>query len=81
MSHFLVWTSKFSNLKKEVVQEQIQKGKLVIFSSHQMNYVEEFCEDIIILHHGDVVLQGNVKQLKKEYGKKSNSTSSRHSRA
>lgn len=34
-----------------------------------MNYVEEFCEDIVILHHGDVVLQGNLKQIKKEYGK------------
>ena len=59
-----------SQTLKEVVQEQIQDGKLVIFSSHQMNYVEEFCEDIVILHHGDVVLQGNLKQIKKEYGKK-----------
>lgn len=58
-----------SQILKEVVQEQIDKGKLVIFSSHQMNYVEEFCEDIVILHHGDVVLQGNLKQIKKEYGK------------
>ena len=58
-----------SQTLKEVVQEQIQDGKLVIFSSHQMNYVEEFCEDIVILHHGDVVLQGNLKQFKKEYGK------------
>lgn len=58
-----------SQTLKEVVQEQIQDGKLVIFSSHQMNYVEEFCEDIVILHHGDVVLQGNLKQIKKEYGK------------
>ena len=58
-----------SQTMKEVVQEQIQDGKLVIFSSHQMNYVEEFCEDIVILHHGDVVLQGNLKQIKKEYGK------------
>ncbi len=33
-----------------------------------MSYVEEFCEDIVILHHGDVVLQGNLKQIKKEYG-------------
>ena len=56
-----------SQTLKEVVQEQIQDGKLVIFSSHQMNYVEEFCEDIVILHHGDVVLQGNLKQIKKEY--------------
>ena len=29
-----------SQILKEVVQEQIQLGKLVIFSSHQMNYVE-----------------------------------------
>ena len=58
-----------SQILKEVVQEQIQLGKLVIFSSHQMNYVEDFCEDIVILHHGDVVLQGNLKQIKKEYGK------------
>ncbi|NBJ65116.1 ATP-binding cassette domain-containing protein [bacterium c-19] len=57
-----------SSILQEVVQECIKEGKLVIFSSHQMSYVEEFCEDIVILHHGDVVLQGNLKQIKKEYG-------------
>lgn len=57
-----------SQILKDVVLEQIQLGKLVIFSSHQMNYVEEFCEDIVILHRGNVVLQGNLKQVKKEYG-------------
>ena len=57
-----------SQILQEVVQEQIQAGKLVIFSSHQMNYVEEFCEDIVILHHGNVVLQGNLKQIKKAFG-------------
>lgn len=58
-----------AHLLKEVVMEEIEKGKLVIFSSHQMNFVEEFCEDIVILHKGHVVLQGNLKQIKKEYGK------------
>lgn len=58
-----------SQILKEVVQEQIKAGKLVIFSSHQMNYVEEFCEDIVILHQGRVVLEGNLKQIKKEFGK------------
>lgn len=57
-----------SQILKDVVLEQIRLGKLVIFSSHQMNYVEEFCEDIVILHRGNVVLQGNLKQIKKEYG-------------
>ncbi len=57
-----------SSILQEVVQECIKEGKLVIFSSHQMSYVEEFCEDIVILHHGDVVLQGNLRQIKKQYG-------------
>lgn len=57
-----------AQLLKDVVLEEIAKGKLVIFSSHQMNYVEEFCQDIVILHHGDVVLSGNLKQIKKEFG-------------
>lgn len=58
-----------SQVLKEVVMELIQNDKLVIFSSHQMNYVEEFCESIVILHHGDVVLSGELKQIKKEFGK------------
>lgn len=57
-----------SQVLKEVIREQIQEGKLVIFSSHQMSYVEEFCEDIVLLNHGDVVLSGNLKDIKKEYG-------------
>lgn len=36
-----------SQILKDVIREQIQDGKLVIFSSHQMSYVEEFCEDIV----------------------------------
>ena len=35
-----------SQILKDVIREQIEKGKLVIFSSHQMSYVEEFCEEI-----------------------------------
>lgn len=58
-----------SQILKEVVQELIQKGKLVIFSSHQMNYVEEFCEDIVIMNHGNIVLSGNLKNIKKDFGK------------
>lgn len=57
-----------SQVLKEVIREQIQEGKLVIFSSHQMGYVEEFCEDIVLLNHGDVVLSGNLRDIKKEYG-------------
>ncbi len=57
-----------SQVLKEVVKELIEQQKLVIFSSHQMNYVEEFCEEIVMLNHGEIVLQGSLKQIKKEYG-------------
>ena len=39
-------------LLKKIVREQIEKGKVVIFSSHQMNYIEEFCDDIAIMNRG-----------------------------
>ena len=58
-----------SQILKDVIKEQIQEGKLVIFSSHQMSYVEEFCEEIAILNHGEIVLSGNLKEIKREFGR------------
>ncbi|MDE6312187.1 MAG: ATP-binding cassette domain-containing protein [Lachnospiraceae bacterium] len=58
-----------SQILKDVVRDLIQDGKLVIFSSHQMSYVEEFCENVAMIHHGQVVLQGELKQIKKEMGR------------
>lgn len=58
-----------SQILKDVINELIEEGKLVIFSSHQMSYVEEFCNDIVIINGGEVVLEGNLKEIKKEYGK------------
>ena len=58
-----------SQILKDVVTELIRENRIVIFSSHQMNYVEEFCEDIAIINHGDIVLSGNLKDIKKDFGK------------
>ena len=58
-----------SQILKDVITELISEGRIVIFSSHQMSYVEEFCEDIAIINHGDVVLSGNLDAIKEEYGK------------
>lgn len=58
-----------SQILKDVIQDLIQEGKLVIFSSHQMSYVEEFCDDIVIINHGDVVLDGRLREIKREFGK------------
>ena len=50
-------------LLKDVVHELIDDGKIVLFSSHQMSYVEEFCDDIAILHQGRIVLSGNISPI------------------
>ena len=50
-----------------VVKEEIEKGKIVLFSSHQMNYIEEFCDSIAILNKGNIVLQGNIYEIKHNY--------------
>lgn len=57
-----------AQILKDIIREQIEKKKLVIFSSHQMGYIEEFCKDIALIHHGKVVLQGNLKDIKGNYG-------------
>lgn len=58
-----------SQILKDVIRERIAAGTLVIFSSHQMSYVEEFCEDIVIIHEGEVLLDGNLDEIKETYGK------------
>ena len=54
-------------LLKDVVKEQIEKGKIVLFSSHQMSYIEEFCDSIAILKNGVVVLHGDLHDIKRDY--------------
>ena len=54
-------------LLKDVVKEQISKGKIVLFSSHQMSYIEEFCDSIAILNAGKVALHGDLHDIKRDY--------------
>lgn len=54
-------------LLKDVVKELIADGKIVIFSSHQMNYVEEFCNSIVIIDKGEVAVSGVIRELKHNY--------------
>ena len=58
-----------SQILKDVVSELIAEGRLVIFSSHQMSYVEEFCDNIAVINQGKVVLDGELREIKREYGR------------
>ena len=54
-------------LLKDVVKEQIAKGKIVLFSSHQMSYIEEFCDSIAIINAGKVAISGDLHEIKRNY--------------
>ncbi len=58
-----------TDILKEVVREQISAGKYIIMSSHQMPVVEEFCTDITILSRSKALVQGNLNEIKKSYGR------------
>ena len=57
------------NLLKNVILGLKQRGKTIIFSTHQMEQVEQICDDICLINHGTQVLIGGLKEVKRRYGK------------
>ncbi|MDX1449668.1 MAG: ATP-binding cassette domain-containing protein [Acidimicrobiia bacterium] len=47
-----------------VLRARAAAGAAVVFSSHQLDMVEDLCEDVAVIHRGRIVLQGNVHDLK-----------------
>lgn len=58
-----------TDLFKGIIKELIEANKYIIMSSHQMATIEEFCKDITILNKGNIVLQGDLNDIKKSYGR------------
>lgn len=56
-----------TELLKDVIIELVNQGKYIIMSGHQMNSIEEFCTNIIILNQGETVLKGNLNDIKNSY--------------
>ena len=57
-------------LFKKIILELKKKGTSIIFSSHRMEHVELFCEELVVLVKGKSVLQGKLSDIKKKYKKK-----------
>jgi ABC-2 type transport system ATP-binding protein len=47
-----------------VILDHVHSGRHLLFSSHQLDLVEDLCESITMLNHGEVVLHGDVRHLK-----------------
>lgn len=58
-----------SKMLQDVVEENAKRNKLILFSSHQLNTVEEFCKDICIINKGKVLISGNLETIKNQYPK------------
>ena len=48
----------------EVVREQAARGAAVLFSSHQLDLVEDLCDDVTIIHRGRTVLEGALAEVR-----------------
>lgn len=57
-----------SQILIDLIKEAVASGTLLIFSSHQMSHVENFCDNIALIKDGKNVLTGNLKEIKKNMG-------------
>lgn len=55
-------------LKKAILDFR-NEGATIIFSSHRMDHVEELCEQLSIIHHGQQLVSGNLREVKRSFGK------------
>lgn len=54
---------------KEAFLEMHRRGKTIIFSTHQLEQVEEMCEDVVIINKGQSIIQGSVREIKHQHGR------------
>ncbi|HEU0001569.1 MAG TPA: ABC transporter ATP-binding protein, partial [Ktedonobacteraceae bacterium] len=57
-----------ANVLKDALLEMRNRGKTLIFSTHQLEQVEEMCEDILIINKGQTIIAGSVRDVKRQHG-------------
>ncbi len=79
---FLIFDEPFAgldpintNLLKEIILEMKQKGKVVIFSTHLMEFAEKMCDSIAMIDKGKIILNGKLAEIKSKYASRNISLS------
>ncbi len=57
-------------LVKDLILEMKREGITIIFSTHLMDYAEKIVDSIVMVNKGQKVLDGNLGEVKSNYGKK-----------
>src|SRR3984893_992990 len=58
-----------ANVLKEAFVEMHRRGKTILFSTHQLEQAEELCQEIVIINKGQSVVQGSVREVKRQQGR------------
>ncbi len=58
-----------TNLLKDIILEKKREGKVIIFSTHLMDYAEKLCDHIAMIDRGKIILNGNLNDIKAEFSK------------
>lgn len=58
-----------ASLLKEAIIDLKKQGATIIFSSHRMDHVEELCDHLCLLKHGESLFTGAIHDLKAQFGK------------
>ena len=58
-----------TEILKQVIVEEKERGATIIFSDHVMTNVEELCDDVVMIRDGKVILDGSVQEVRNRYGK------------
>jgi ABC-2 type transport system ATP-binding protein len=59
-----------TNLLREIILEMKQKGKIIIFSTHLMDFAEKMCDHVVMIDHGKIILKGALNEVKSKYAQK-----------
>lgn len=59
-----------TNLLKDIILELKQKKKVIIFSTHLIDYAEKMCDYVAIIDHGKLILKGPLDEIKSKYAKR-----------
>jgi ABC-2 type transport system ATP-binding protein len=73
---FLVLDEPFSgldpiniNLLKDIILDKKREGKIIILSTHLMDYAEKLCDHIAMIDKGRIILNGNLNGIKADFSK------------
>jgi ABC-2 type transport system ATP-binding protein len=58
-----------ATILKEAIEEMHRRGKTILFSTHQLEQVEELCQDVVIINQGQAIVQGSVREVKRQHGR------------